>query len=131
MILMGFWSLSFRNWIISVPDGGIIKVAFGDHDNTENGGDIESGPLTDHLVEHWFFIKIFISPIFELHLYWHSPDIPDGLRLVSVVVGLDQKPSLVTEFIKGVHSLYFSLNHCSLADTRNDVVNGCTYFHSF
>jgi hypothetical protein len=55
----------------------------------------------------------------------------DGLWLVSVVVGLDQKPSLVTEFIKGVHSLYFSLNHCSLADTRNDVVDRCSYFHSF
>ena len=128
---MWLWSFFFLLRIISIPNSGIIEVAFWNHDNTENGGNIESWPLANHFVEHRFFIKIFISTIFQFYLYWNSPDVPDGLRLISIVVGLNQKPILIAKFIQCMHSLYFSLNHCALTKTWNDVVYRCTYLNSF
>ena len=117
--------------ILSVPNGGIVVCCGRDDDGAHDGGDVEGGPLEHEILEHHLLAEALISPLLKLVLHGDAAGIVDGLWLVSVVVGLDQKPSLVTEFIKGVHSLYFSLNHCSLADTRNDVVDRCSYFHSF
>jgi len=96
-----------------------------DDDGAHDGGDVEGGPLEHELVEHHLLAEALISPLLQLVLHGDAAGIVDGLWLVSVVVGLNQKPSGIGEGVGRVNLIGIAFDDCTLVSghTRNDVVD--------
>ena len=90
--------------------------------------DVEVRP-SRHLLHHCIYSK-FISVCFHSLLHRPSSSINYWLLLVSIVIGLDQKPSSIGEFIRGMDAIGLSLNHNPfiILNTRKNVINWCTDF---
>lgn len=123
------WSLLFHavcGGIVSVPNSGIV-VSCGRHDDgAHDGGDVEGRPLEHEIIEHHLLAETPISPLLQPVLNGNAPRVVDGLRLVPVVVGLDQKPSGIGEGVGRVNLIGIAFDDRSLISwkTGNDIVDG-------
>ena len=73
-------------------------------------------------------VQSLVSSFLQLCLDWSAASVINGLGLVSVVVGLDQEPSLSAELIESVSLVGVSFDDSSLigANTSNNVVHWST-----
>ena len=96
----------------------------GDHDCGHDGGNVEGGPVQHNLLEQFLGLDVLAYAGDPL-LGRCSSGVVDGLRLVSVIVGLHEEPPLVGQLIGGMDALVLSLDDDPLvaADSRNDVVH--------
>lgn len=90
-------------------------VSCGRHDDgAHDGGDVEGRPLEHEIIEHHLLAETPISPLLQPVLNGNAPRVVDGLRLVPVVVGLDQKPSGIGEGVGRVNLIGIAFDDRSL-----------------
>ena len=96
------------------------------HDGGHDGGDVECRPFEHELVQEGLLGEVLVASFAHSLLHGDSSGIVERVRLVSVVVGLNQKPVLFAEFVVSVSSVGVAFNDHTLisTDTRNDEVNG-------
>ncbi len=99
------------NWVYSIPNSSIMIPRGWNHDSGHNGGDVESRPLEHELIEECLFSEVGISSFSHFVLNRDSSGIVDWIGLVTVVVSLNEEPSLITEFIEGMDCINISFNY--------------------
>ena len=107
----------------------------GDHDCRHDGFNIEIGPLCHHLIQQ-FLLSPLISFLLNSFFSRNSSLIDSWVRLVSVVICLNQEPSFWRKLIWSMGRIDFSLDDNSFVwvYSWNNVVNGATnsgWFKSF
>ena len=78
----------------SVPHCVVLVVCAWSHDCCHDGCDVEVRPR-EHLLQHHIIVKLLLTNFSHSLLHWYSSLIMDRLRLISIVVCLNQKPGLV------------------------------------
>ena len=63
-----------------------------DHDCGHDGSDVEGGPDEHEFIEESLFFQMNVSSFLYSVLNWDSSGIVHGVRVVSVIIGLDQIP---------------------------------------
>jgi hypothetical protein len=122
-------SSAFFVRVVAIPHGCVGVSSSWDQNVSEDSGDVEGRPL-EHSFQQLGLIEVFVSPFFNFFLHRDSSGIMDGVRLVSIVVGLDQEPVVLTELVVSICGVGLSFdNHTFIVlQARNDEVNGARNF---
>lgn len=107
--------------VVSIPGSHIVIVLTGHHDSSHDGRDIEVRPCK-HTLHDSVYCKLW-SMLSHSLFHRHSPLVVNGLRCISIIVSLNQKPSRIRQLVISVSTYWIALDHHTLAMTRNDIVN--------
>ena len=91
------------NGIFSIPDSSIMISVGGDHNGSHDSSNVEGGPLEHEMVEKSLLIKVEVSSFFHFLFNWDSSWVVKRVGLISIVVGLNQKPIFITQLVIGVN----------------------------
>jgi hypothetical protein len=96
-----------------------------DYHGSHNGGNVEVRPC-EHFTKDYIDVEVISYALYSV-FHRDSSLVIDGLRLISIVVGLDKEPSLFGKLIKCIDRVSFPLNDHTLIpiDSSNDVVDWC------
>ena len=125
---------SWSNWVVSVPHCCVvISIACRHHNGSHDSCNVESWPLEHEAVQKSLLCEVSISSFLHLFFNWDSSGIMDWLRLVSVIVGLNQKPLSFAEFIISMDWIGISFdNHTFIGSySWNNKVNRTSNSFSF
>ncbi len=81
------------NGVLAVPAGGVVIAGGGDNDGSHDGGDVEVWPC-EHFVEDSICSEVVANSLHTI-LHGDSTLVVDGFRLITIVVGLNDKPSSI------------------------------------
>lgn len=83
--------------VLAVPASGVVVSGGGDDDCSHDSGDVEVGP-GEHLVEDSLSSEVVSN---SLHAVFHGDPalVVDGFGLVAIVVGLNDEPGLLRQFV--------------------------------
>jgi hypothetical protein len=111
-----------------------VVVLAGHHNSSHDGRNVEVRPFK-HLSHHGIDCEILTSVMDPL-LHWNSPLVVNGFRLVTIIVGLDQEPSLIRQLIESMSSHWvtfddhplISLQPCNdEIDRRRDIFSSQSF----
>jgi len=104
---------------------------YGGHD----GGNVKCWP-SEHLVKNCINCKVSLTMLCHSLFHGESTLIIDGLRLISIIICLNQEPSCITKFVKCMNTVCLAFNNRSFIrfHSRNNVIHWRRYsflFQSF
>ena len=110
-------------WIQSVPGSHVVVTLARHHNCGHDGGDVKVGPC-EHLLQHIVHCEI-LAPLPHPILHHYPPLVVYRLRLIPVVIGLHQKPSLLIELVVCMSTVGCSFNDHPLVglSPSDDVVH--------
>lgn len=122
-----------RVGVLAVPNCGIVVACRRHHDHSVNSFNVEGRVQTHHSVEEGLLVEVFVTDFHESVLCGDSPLVFFGVRLVSVVVCLDEEPCAIAELIGCVDVIAVSLDDDSLValNARHHEVDGSCNFGIF
>jgi hypothetical protein len=111
-------------WVIRVPYGCVVIACSRNHYCSHDSGDIECWPLGHKVVKQSFFAKACLSLLSNALLHCDSSRVVNGVWLVPIRVGLNQKPCIVSECVKAVNAVAVSLDNSTFISlsTTDDIV---------
>ena len=89
-------------WVLSIPDSGIVVSSCGNHNSSHDGGNVEGWPVRHKLVNQSLFIEVFVSSFVHFFLNGDSSGVMQWVRIVPIVIGLDDEPVCFTELIESM-----------------------------
>lgn len=112
-------------WVGTVPCSCIVVPCGWHHDGGHYGGNVKSRPFEHKLIQQLLFIQIHIPPCFQSLLHRDSSWIMQWIRLIPVVVSLDDEPVFFTQFVICVNCVDVSLDDCAFVwvDAWYDVID--------
>lgn len=125
-----FWSLS---GIGPIPNSG-VPISVGRHHNgSHDGGDVEGGPLRHEGIEKHLLAHALVASLLHFVLHRDASWVMHWVGLVTIVVGLNQKPSGISELVGCVNRVSIPFNHRPFVGShaRHDEVNGTSNSFSF
>ena len=122
-------SCRWLGWVDPIPHCCVGISRFRNHNIGKYCCNVEGWPL-EHSLEKSILSKILVSSLSQLFLHWNSPWVMNGVRLISIIVSLNQKPNPFAQLIVSFGWICFSLNDHSLIVfcSWNDEVNGTRNF---
>ena len=122
-----------RWWVVAIPDSCIVIAWIWNHDGCHNCCNVECGPNRHEFVHQILLLQVDISPFLHSVFDWNSSRIMHWVRLISVVVCLNQEPCLLIQFIESMNAINFSFDNGSFIflDSWNHIVNWSTDSFSF
>ena len=106
-------SCHWLDWIDPVPHCCVGISRFRHHNIGKYGCNVEGWPL-EHRLEKNILSEILISSLSQLFLNWNPPWVMNGVRLISIIVSLNQKPNPFAQLIVCFSWICFSLDDHSL-----------------
>lgn len=73
----------------SIPNSGVPVSSGRHHDGSHDGGDVEGRPLRHEAIEQHLLTHPLISALLHLVLHWNTSWVVNGIRLVTVIIGLN------------------------------------------
>lgn len=107
------------DWIVAIPNSGVVVSCCWDHDGSHDGGNVECWPFAHEVMHQSCLIEIAVSSCFDFLLNWDSSGIMEWIGLVSIVVCLDEEPLIIAELIPSVDAVGISFNDCSLIGSNS------------
>ena len=104
-------------WIFSIPNSRVIVSIFRHKNSSQNGSNIEGGPLTHKLLKHLLLTEPIVPFLPHLLLHRNTSWIPDRFSSVSIVVGLHYKPVIFAQLIVSMHIFDISFDDCTFPKT--------------
>jgi len=111
-------------WVVRVPYGCVVIACSRNHYCSHDSGDIECWPLGHIVLKQDFFGEAGLALLSNAILHCNSSWVMNGVWLISIRVGLNQKPCLIIECIEAVNAVRVSLDNSTFISlgTTDDIV---------